>query len=103
MRFRREGARKFIRYTTDKYPDSLLFGDCGAFTYRNQKVPPYTPVDTMKFYAEAGFSHGCSVDHIIFDFDEGRGRAREEMPETILDRYDQIGKASCRERVCQYV
>src|SRR3546814_14426814 len=42
----------------------------------------------MKFYAEAGFSHGCSVDHIIFDFDEGRGRAREEMPETILDRYD---------------
>src|SRR3546814_20343114 len=41
MRFRREGARKFIRYTTDKYPDSLLFGTYGAFTSRTQKLPPY--------------------------------------------------------------
>ena len=88
MRFRREGARKFIRYTEDRYPGGLLFGDCGAFTYREQKVPPYTPVDTMQFYAEGGFSHGCSVDHIIFDFDEGRGRAREDMPNATLERYD---------------
>ncbi|WP_394538824.1 tRNA-guanine transglycosylase DpdA [Lysobacter enzymogenes] len=88
MRFRREGARKFIRYAEDKYPGSLLFGDCGAFTYRDQKLPPYTPVDTIQFYAEGGFSHGCSVDHIIFDFDEGSGRSREEMPDATLERYD---------------
>jgi queuine/archaeosine tRNA-ribosyltransferase len=24
----------------------------------------------LEFYEDAGFSHGCSVDHIIFDFDE---------------------------------
>lgn len=88
MRFRRDGARKFIRYTEDKYPGSLLFGDCGAFTYRDQKVPPYTPSDTMRFYADGGFSHGCSVDHIIFDFDEGSGRARHEVPQEVLDRYE---------------
>lgn len=88
MRFRREGARKFLRYTADKYPNSLLFGDCGAFTYRDQEVPPYTPVDTMEFYGDGGFTHGCSVDHIIFDFDEGQGRTRLEMPQPILDRYD---------------
>lgn len=88
MRFRRDGARKFIRYTEDKYPGSLLFGDCGAFTYRDQKVPPYTPADTMQFYGDGGFSHGCSVDHIIFDFDEGAGRPREDMPQATLDRYD---------------
>lgn len=88
MRFRREGARKFLRYTEDKYPGGLLFGDCGAFTYRDEKIPPYTPEDTLEFYADGGFTHGCSVDHIIFDFDEGHGRAREEMPQATLDRYD---------------
>ena len=88
MRFRRDGARQFLRYTEDRYPGSLLFGDCGAFTYRDQKVPPYKPADTIDFYADGGFTHGCSVDHIIFDFDEGKGRSRKEMPQETLDRYD---------------
>lgn len=88
MRFRRDGARRFLRYSEDKYPDSLLIGDCGAFTYRDEKVPPYSPADTLEFYADGGFTHGCSVDHIIFDFDEGKGRLREEMPQATLERYD---------------
>lgn len=88
MRFRREGARRFLRYSEVNHPGSLLFGDCGAFTYRDEKVPPYSPADTLDFYADGGFTHGCSVDHIIFDFDEGKGRAREEMPQQVLDRYD---------------
>lgn len=88
MRFRREGARQFLRYTEDRFPGSLLFGDCGAFTYRNQAVPPYTPSDTISFYADGGFTHGCSVDHIIFDFDDAPGRSREEMPPSTLDRYN---------------
>ena len=88
MRFRREGARRFLRYSEAKYPGSLLIGDCGSFTYRDEKLPPYTPADTLEFYADGGFTHGCSVDHIIFDFDEGEGRLREEMPQQTLDRYD---------------
>lgn len=88
MRFRREGARRFLRYGEDKFPGSLIFGDCGAFNYRNERIPPYTPSDTVEFYADGGFSHGCSVDHIIFDFDEGKGRARAEMPAQTLERYD---------------
>lgn len=88
MRFHREGARKFLRYPEKKFPGSLVFGDCGAFTYRNEKVPPYTPDDTMEFYGNGRFTHGCSVDHIIFDFDEGKGRARKDMPQAILDRFD---------------
>jgi queuine/archaeosine tRNA-ribosyltransferase len=27
--------------------------------------------DTLDFYADGGFTHGCSVDHVIFDFYEG--------------------------------
>lgn len=88
MRFRREGARRFLRYSESKYPGSLLFGDCGSFTYRDEKLPPYTSADTLEFYADGGFTHGCSVDHIIFDFDGGNGRVREDMPQEILDRYD---------------
>ena len=70
MRFRRVGAREFLRLNTPAFKDLALFGDCGAFTYVKEAVPPYTPADTVAFYDDCGFTHGCSVDHIIFDFDE---------------------------------
>lgn len=70
MRFRREGARKFLRYPLAKFPDSMVVGDCGAFNYRNLPEPPYHADDTAEFYADAGFTHGCSPDHLIFNFDE---------------------------------
>jgi hypothetical protein len=71
MRFRRVGAREFLRLNAPQFASLQLFGDCGAFTYVNQHEPPYTPGDTAAFYDDCGFTHGCSVDHIIFDFDEG--------------------------------
>lgn len=71
MRFRRVGARTFLRLDDPKFAHLDLFGDCGAFTYVKQDEPPYTPADTAQFYDECGFTHGCSVDHIIFDFQEG--------------------------------
>ena len=70
MRFRRVGAREFLRLNKPEFAGLSLFGDCGAFTYVAEEKPPYTPGDTMEFYHDCGFSHGCSVDHIIFDFDE---------------------------------
>lgn len=70
MRFRRMGAREFLRLNKPEFAHLDLFGDCGAFTYVAEDVPPYTPADTMEFYHDCGFTHGCSVDHIIFDFDE---------------------------------
>lgn len=88
MRFRREGARKFLRYEESRFPGSLVFGDCGAFSYRDAKIPPYGADDTLQFYADGGFTHGCSVDHIVFDFDDGAGRARGEVPASTLERYD---------------
>jgi hypothetical protein len=69
MRFRRLGARRFLRLDSAKFQDMPIFGDCGAFSYVTEEVPPYTPADMLEFYADAGFTHGCSVDHIIFDFD----------------------------------
>jgi hypothetical protein len=69
MRFKREGARAFLRYSVKDFPDSALFGDCGAFQYHKLENPPYTPEEMLDFYEDGGFTHGCSVDHIIFDFD----------------------------------
>lgn len=70
MRFRRVGVREFMRLDKPQFANLALFGDCGAFTYVAQDVPPYTPGDTAEFYDDCGFTHGCSVDHIIFDYDE---------------------------------
>ncbi len=69
MRFRRVGARKFLRLDSDKFKDLPIFGDCGAFSYHKLDEPPYTPGEMLEFYEDGGFTHGCSVDHIIFEFD----------------------------------
>lgn len=69
-RFRREGARRFLRLDRPEFEHLAIFGDCGAFTYVNEPEPPYSPEEMVEFYDDCGFTHGCSVDHIIFDFDE---------------------------------
>lgn len=68
-RFRMVGGREFLRFREKHYPQSLLFGDCGAFAYHEEVEPPYTPEDMVEFYEDGGFTHGCSVDHIIFQFE----------------------------------
>jgi hypothetical protein len=89
MRFRREGARKFLRYSEDRFPGSLLFGDCGAFTYRNRPTPPYGAEDTVDFYGDGGFTHGCSPDHLIFDFDPAdTERDRSSVSADVRARFD---------------
>jgi hypothetical protein len=70
MRFRRQGARAFLRLDAPKFAHLPIFGDCGAFSYHRDDVPPYSPEETVAFYEDGGFTHGCSVDHIIFDFDD---------------------------------
>lgn len=69
MRFRRVGAREFLRFNRPEDQSKWVFGDCGAFQYVNLPEPPYTPRDMAEFYFDGGFTHGCSVDHIIFHFD----------------------------------
>lgn len=69
MRFRRVGARSFLRLNNEKFSGQMLFGDCGAFSYAKETVPPFKAPDTVEFYGDGCFTHGCSIDHIIFDFD----------------------------------
>ena len=67
MRLSRVGARKFLRYNEQCDGSKWLFGDCGAFSYHKEETPPYTPEDTLEFYSDCCFTHGCSVDHVIFE------------------------------------
>jgi len=71
MRFRRVGAREFLRLNKPQFLELDIFGDCGAFTYHKEYEPPYSSEGMAEFYEDGGFTHGCSVDHIIFDFREG--------------------------------
>lgn len=89
MRFRREGARRFLRYPEQRFPGSIMMGDCGAFTYRTLPEPPYGAEDTVEFYADGGFTHGCSPDHLIFDFDDAAvARRVADVPAEVRHRYE---------------
>ena len=70
MRFYRVGVREFLRLNDTKYDTMPIFGDCGAFSYAQADIPPYSPEEIVEFYNSCSFTHGCSVDHIIFDYSE---------------------------------
>jgi hypothetical protein len=67
IRFRRDGVRAFLRYNPTS-PDAMIMGDCGAFSYVKEEEPPYTIPEMVEYYAECGFTHGVSIDHVILGF-----------------------------------
>lgn len=69
QRLRAEGAATFFGFPAHP-TDAPIFGDCGAFAYANEAIPPYQPEQIARFYQECHFTHGISVDHIIFAFTE---------------------------------
>ena len=105
MRFRRVGARTFFRLNKPQFRDKSVFGDCGTFSYARESEPPYGPSDTVEFYADGGFTHGCSIDHIIFEFNPNHhdmsGGSEEsrhrfditlELAELFLKESQQLGR-----------
>jgi hypothetical protein len=67
QRLLRDGARKFLRFNGPQFENQMLMGDCGAFAYVEHETPAYSPDEVVSFYSEAGFTHGVSPDHIIFE------------------------------------
>jgi hypothetical protein len=64
-RLRRAGVRAFFRAGHDM----LFMGDCGAYSYKDEDVPPYTVEEVVEFYAECQFDLGISVDHLVLQYD----------------------------------
>ena len=69
QRMLRDGARRFLRFSDEKFQDLMLMGDCGAFAYVEHPTPPYSPEEVVDFYLDAEFTHGVSPDHVIFECD----------------------------------
>lgn len=67
-RLYRVGVREFFRMTHRDGNPMLALGDCGAFSYVRDDVPPYTPDDVIDFYDECGFDLGVSPDHVILAY-----------------------------------
>lgn len=84
QRLLRDGVRKFLRLDTDKFKNMMILGDCGAFAYVSHPTPAYSPKEVVEFYADAGFTHGCSPDHIIFSCDSSNPPANSQSEDTLF-------------------
>lgn len=66
-RLHRQGARQFFRLPRATH-DIPIMGDCGAFNYIRDDIPPYSVDAVIDFYQECGFDLGVSVDHVILGY-----------------------------------
>lgn len=55
-----ESVKEYLRLP----PSFPVLGDCGAFTYANEKEPKITVSHAVELYSSLGFDYGISVDHI---------------------------------------
>ncbi len=78
-RLYRNGARRFFRLDPIDGAPLQSMGDCGAFSYVRDDVPPYTPDEVIAFYAECGFDLGVSVDHVILEFNPAADDPASEL------------------------
>lgn len=53
------GIHQFVRF-----PGKIM-GDCGAFSYIDEDVPPYNTDEILDYYEHLGFNFGVSIDHLI--------------------------------------
>lgn len=84
------GIRNFLRI-----PEGyLLFGDCGAFGYINEKKPPYDPLETLDFYEKMQYDLACTVDHLIVKATKDQRHERQEI--TLKNAEKMINKWSSK-------
>lgn len=56
-----------------------IMGDCGAFDYIMEDVPPYSTEDVLDYYTRLDFDYGVSVDHLIVTATEHQKKERYEL------------------------
>ncbi|MEU8132143.1 tRNA-guanine transglycosylase DpdA [Streptodolium elevatio] len=63
-RLYRLGVRRFFRLPQEM----TSLGDCGAFNYIDEEIPPYSVDEVLDFYEGCQFDEGVSIDHVIFGY-----------------------------------
>ncbi len=86
LRLFREGVRGFYRLPDD----AISMGDCGAFTYVKEEMPPFTVDDVVEFYDSCGFDWGVSLDHIVTEYrpDWDAGALFDPVPPSVRQRQE---------------
>jgi len=74
-RINRLGVHRFLRVPRE-FP---IMGDCGAFGYINDDVPPYTTEEVLEYYTRLDFDFGVSLDHLIVTATEAKKKARYDL------------------------
>jgi hypothetical protein len=69
QRLYREGIREFFRLDAAAGSSLDTIGDCGAFQYVRETVPPYSVDEVIDFYVGIGVDAGISLDHVILGFE----------------------------------
>ena len=69
------GVHRYSR-VPDEFP---IMGDCGAFGYIMDEVPPYTTEEILEYYTRLGFNYGVSLDHLIVKATEDQKKFRYEL------------------------
>ncbi len=64
-RLLRSGIRDFLRLNGSPLE---TMGDCGAFSYASEEVPPFSVDEVIDFYDTCGFDVGMSVDHVVLGY-----------------------------------
>lgn len=83
-RLLRLGVREFFRLDNPpRNPRLISMGDCGAFSYAREEVPPYSVEEVIDFYENCGFDYGVSVDHVILAFQSDDQQLLPGMESTI--------------------
>lgn len=73
QRLKRLGVREFLRLDRLGFKSRIeTMGDCGSFSYVNEKEPPYGIDAVIEFYLDCKFDYGISLDHVILGFNEGQ-------------------------------
>lgn len=69
------GVHRYLRVP----PEFPIMGDCGAFGYIGQEVPPYTTNEILDYYTRLGFNYGVSLDHLIVTATEAQKQFRYDL------------------------
>lgn len=69
------GVHRYAR-VPQEFP---IMGDCGAFGYIMDEVPPYTTAEIIDYYTRLGFNYGVSVDHLIVSATESQKQFRYDL------------------------
>lgn len=89
-RINKFGVHRYLRVPRD-FP---IMGDCGAFGYINEEVPPYSTSEILDYYTRLDFDFGVSIDHFAIG-DDAQKRSRYALTvqnaEDFLREYKKLG------------